>query len=584
MHKSRKVIPMRQPIENYDLTRIGDIGGSDMDMDVDGNRIRSDSAGNGSPGRSSSGSGSDDEMDMDSRMILSEKSTAAVAYTGYTGYDNHNHNQMLRLSSGIHSNSNLSQINTNTNTNVVVNTNQARIGSNWSVAIQCFKQSGSVFECIGHLRNICDILSVIDRKDRIKYCKSDFDEAVKFLQKKSKNNNKISTNKNQNKFTSALSFTSALYGNSSSNAKNTVYNNNGNDGNENSSSTSTSFKFKMTTELFKEITMVIKRYFNINTLRLMPHCILFEIFSILGVDEFSVYSSTCSEWNTLASKDEVWRRLYHRRFTRSNPTSVPAAIKGILNDINPISFKDQFQSRLRYPELGDKVEVSWRGKFRLEARDVYQGLAWWVAEVVERHIGFENNEVVEKYKIRYPGWEPRWDEWVERDRLRWAVESNTICQIRQGDVVELWCCGANVPGAWLESRVKKIRDGRYCVNRVLTTGTQSHSRPLWAGRERLRLVKHPVDLKALDCSSGTESYEMDTNSRGRSGRSRSRFGSFFTDMFNMIGGGGGHTNPNSPNNQNQFGGPNFHNGQGQDVGQVQDEDHDMHNEDDEEEE
>ena len=70
-----------------------------------------------------------------------------------------------------------------------------------------------------------------------------------------------------------------------------------------------------------------------------------------------------------------------------------------------------------------------------------------------------------------------------RSRLRWAVERNNLARIRLNDVVELWCCGANVPGAWLESRVKRIRNGRYCVGKVLSTGS------LWVERERLRLVK-----------------------------------------------------------------------------------------------
>jgi len=37
------------------------------------------------------------------------------------------------------------------------------------------------------------------------------------------------------------------------------------------------------------------------------------------------------------------------------------------------------------PSLCGQVEVAWRGKFRLEASEVYQGLAWWVAEVVDKH-------------------------------------------------------------------------------------------------------------------------------------------------------------------------------------------------------
>ena len=63
------------------------------------------------------------------------------------------------------------------------------------------------------------------------------------------------------------------------------------------------------------------------------------------------------------------------------------------------------------------------------------------------------------------------------------MERNNLARIRLNDVVELWCCGANVPGAWLESRVKRIRNGRYCVGKVLSTGS------LWVDRDRLRLVK-----------------------------------------------------------------------------------------------
>ena len=83
----------------------------------------------------------------------------------------------------------------------------------------------------------------------------------------------------------------------------------------------------------------------------------------------------------------------------------------------------------------------------------------------------------------------RWDEWVPKSRLRWAVDRNEVAQIHPNDVVELWCCGANVPGAWLESRVKKVRNGRYCVGRVLSTGS------LWVERDRLRLVKHVITVE-----------------------------------------------------------------------------------------
>lgn len=130
--------------------------------------------------------------------------------------------------------------------------------------------------------------------------------------------------------------------------------------------------------------------------------------------------------------------------------------------------------------------------------DVYQGLAWWVAEVVDK------NKRQGRYKIRYPGWESRWDEWVPLQRLRWTVSRNTIEEIKAGDAVELWCCGANVPGAWLECKVKRVRTNssgtKYCIARVLQSGH------LWVERERLRLVhKSPSSGQATPASSGSPS-------------------------------------------------------------------------------
>lgn len=50
-------------------------------------------------------------------------------------------------------------------------------------------------------------------------------------------------------------------------------------------------------------------------------------------------------------------------------------------------------------------------------------------------------------------WDSRWDEWVHRDRLRWTVAQDLNLRIGPNDDVEIWCCGSNVPGAWLEAKV-----------------------------------------------------------------------------------------------------------------------------------
>lgn len=48
--------------------------------------------------------------------------------------------------------------------------------------------------------------------------------------------------------------------------------------------------------------------------------------------------------------------------------------------------------------MGDLVEVAWKGKFRLESLDIYQGLAWWSAVVVDKR------QDGSRYKIHYPGY------------------------------------------------------------------------------------------------------------------------------------------------------------------------------------
>jgi len=46
----------------------------------------------------------------------------------------------------------------------------------------------------------------------------------------------------------------------------------------------------------------------------------------------------------------------------------------------------------------------------------------------------------------------------------------------------VWCTGNNVPGAWLEAKVKKVRGLKFDVGKVLAGGT------LWVEREKVRLV------------------------------------------------------------------------------------------------
>ena len=79
---------------------------------------------------------------------------------------------------------------------------------------------------------------------------------------------------------------------------------------------------------------------------------------------------------------------------------------------------------------------------------------------------------------------------MDRERLRWPMklDNASSAKICKGDTVELWCCGFNVPGAWLESVVKRIKKGRYCVTRAHVSGS------IWVPRERIRPQKRKVNL------------------------------------------------------------------------------------------
>lgn len=224
-----------------------------------------------------------------------------------------------------------------------------------------------------------------------------------------------------------------------------------------------------------------KEFFDFNHLRKLPLEVIQEIFLWLPANTFGNLACVCSQWNRLCLSDEVWSELYTRKFLVSNPGPLP--------DRGTESMYNAFHARLKDPSLGDKVEVAWKGKFRLETNDVYQGLAWWRAEIVDKHTAQK------RYKIHYPGWESRWDEWVPSSRLRWMAERNDKEAVHVGDVVEVWCCGVNVPGAWLETKVKKIKSGMYCLGKVMSSGN------LWVERNRLRLVRRaPEETLEIECA------------------------------------------------------------------------------------
>lgn len=277
-----------------------------------------------------------------------------------------------------------------------------------------------------------------------------------------------------------------------------------------------------TNDLFKEVISITVQFFSANQFQKLPLSCFIEILGFIPLEELPPLFLVNEEWRDVCSCNETWSSFYRRKFLISNPGRLPSMTENM---------KLAFQRRMADPQVGDKVEVAWRGKFRLETTEVYQGLAWWVAEIVDKH------PEQGRYKIRYPGWDSRWDEWVPRARLRWKVAANTLVSIQAGDVVELWCCGANVPGAWLESKVKRVRNGRYCLGRILTSGY------VWVERERIRLVRRPCTAFEPSPETGL----ADASSRGI-------FNALLSGVLGLMGGGGsGSSNVGGPGGDDEEG-------------------------------
>lgn len=215
---------------------------------------------------------------------------------------------------------------------------------------------------------------------------------------------------------------------------------------------------------------VMAEFFDKDRVNKLPSAVLIYTASFMSISELGMAASVCQQWKETVQSGAVWKPLYIKRFHFLHSPDDASTGIGL-----PVSYHALFRARLLDPYVGDLVEVAWKGKFRLESMDIYQGLAWWSAVVVEKG---ENGA---RYKIHYPGWDSRWDEWVPRDRLRWTVEQDLNKRIMPNDDVEIWCCGSNVPGAWLEAKVRKVKGQTYCVGRVLSSGA------LWVNRERVRI-------------------------------------------------------------------------------------------------
>jgi len=149
----------------------------------------------------------------------------------------------------------------------------------------------------------------------------------------------------------------------------------------------------------------------------MEDAILHSFKWLSEVDIFSSVSLTCRLWYELSSSTIVWKSFFEHRFG--------------LHEDALCNFKDAYMQRVQYPQRGDKLEVAWHGKFHMVQHIWFYGLSWWEASIVDI-VQEEEEEGRLRYKVHYPGWNDRWDEWVSPARLRWPAPSYSTQGLRVG--------------------------------------------------------------------------------------------------------------------------------------------------------
>lgn len=133
---------------------------------------------------------------------------------------------------------------------------------------------------------------------------------------------------------------------------------------------------------------LLAEFFDKDKLNKLPSALLIHTSTFLPTTQLGSVSCVCKAWEGTLASDAVWKPLYVKRFHFLPPgQTVGGNTHAQTQAPLGLTFKQLFRLRLLDPHIGDVVEVAWKGKFRLESLDIYQGLAWWSAIVVEKEEG-----------------------------------------------------------------------------------------------------------------------------------------------------------------------------------------------------
>ena len=131
----------------------------------------------------------------------------------------------------------------------------------------------------------------------------------------------------------------------------------------------------------QQVIVALRSYMIFNYISALPEGLLHDIYGWLSIENYQSLMYVCKEWHHVARNETQWKIFYYAKFSVRN--SIESEIKEC--------YFSAYRNRLLNPLVNDYVEIAWRGKFRLEGLDVYRGLAWWNAKIVDRHVSQVNN-------------------------------------------------------------------------------------------------------------------------------------------------------------------------------------------------
>jgi hypothetical protein len=145
---------------------------------------------------------------------------------------------------------------------------------------------------------------------------------------------------------------------------------------------------KLSSELNSESTLIVSQqvivalrsYMIFNYISALPEGLLHDIYGWLSIENYQSLMYVCKEWHQVARNETHWKIFYYAKFPVRN-----------IIESEITTYFSAYRHRLLNPLVNDYVEIAWRGKFRLEGLDVYRGLAWWNAKIVDRHVSQVNN-------------------------------------------------------------------------------------------------------------------------------------------------------------------------------------------------